>query len=167
MFRKMRRINQLLPMEETLAVMDRGKHGILSCLGDEDYPYGVAINYVYSNDQIYLHSAKSGHKIDAITKHPKVSFLVIDEDTVVSAEFTTYFRSAIAFGKARILEGEEERLEAFWALAEKYSGNETEGAKHEEITTQGKFCHIIAIEIEHMTGKEAIELVRAKKSVKN
>jgi uncharacterized protein len=165
MFRKMRRSKQLLSMEDTLAVMDRGKHGILSCLGDEEYPYGVAINYVYFNDKIYLHSAKSGHKIDAITKHPKVSFLVIDEDTVVSPEFTTYFRSAIAFGKARIVEGEEERIEAFWALSKKYSGDQTDERIQKEIDTQGKLCHIIAIEIDHLTGKEAIELVRAKRSV--
>lgn len=54
-------------------------------------------------------------------KHPKVSFAITDEDTIVSAEYTTYFRSVIAFGKARIVEGAE-RFEAFKAMVEKYSG---------------------------------------------
>jgi nitroimidazol reductase NimA-like FMN-containing flavoprotein (pyridoxamine 5'-phosphate oxidase superfamily) len=54
-------------------------------------------------------------------KHPKVSFAVTDEDTIVSAEYTTYFRSVIALGKARIVEGTE-LLEAFKAMVEKYSG---------------------------------------------
>lgn len=52
--------------------------------------------------KIYFHSAKAGHKIDAMEKHPKVSFAVIDEDTIVSKEYTSYFRSVIAFGKAKI-----------------------------------------------------------------
>lgn len=161
MFREMRRGKQLLCMEDTIAVMDRCTNGILACLGDEEYPYAVPLSYVYLNNKIYFHSAKTGHKIDSITKNPKVSFSVIDEDTIVSEKYTTYFRSVIAFGKARIVEGDE-RLEAFKALVEKYSGDQPEEAKRKEITgcTQ---AYVIAIDVEHITGKEAIEYVKAKK----
>lgn len=157
MFREMRRGKQLLSKEDTAAVMNRCTNGVLACLGDEDYPYAVPLSYVYFNGKIYFHSAKAGHKIDAIVKNPKVSFSVIDEDTVVSKEYTTYFRSVIAFGKARIVEGDE-RLEAFKALVEKYSGNQPEDEKYREISgcTQS---FIIAVDIEHITGKEAIEYV--------
>lgn len=160
MFRKMRRGKQLLSMEKTISIMKRCTNGVLACLGDEGYPYAVPLSYIYFNDKIYFHSAKDGHKIDAITKNPKVSFSVIDEDTIVSEEYTTYFRSVIAFGKTRIVEGNE-RLEAFKALVEKYSGDQPEEEKHKEITgcTQ---AYIIAIDIEHITGKEAIEYVNSK-----
>ncbi|HBW35912.1 pyridoxamine 5'-phosphate oxidase family protein [Desulfosporosinus sp. BICA1-9] len=160
MFRKMRRGKQLLSMEDTVAVMDRCTNGVLACLGDEDYPYAVPLSYVYLNDKIYFHSAKAGHKIDALTKNPKVSFSVIDEDTIVSEKFTSYFRSVIAFGKARIVEGDE-RLEAFEALVEKYSADQPEEAKHKEISgcTQS---YMVAIDVEHITGKEALEYVNAK-----
>ena len=157
MFREMRRGKQLLSMEDTVAVIERCTNGSLACMGDHDYPYSVPLSYVYYNDKIYFHSAKAGHKIDAITKNPKVSFSVIDEDTIVSGEYTTYFRSVIAFGKARILEGDE-RLEAFKALVEKYSGNQAEEAKNKKITGCSQ-AYIIAIDIEHITGKEAIEYV--------
>jgi uncharacterized protein len=161
MFREMRRAKQLLSMEDTLAVMDRCTNGVLACLGDEDYPYAVPLSYVYFKGKIYFHSAKTGHKIDAMAKNPKVSFSVIDEDTIVSEKYTTYFRSVIAFGKARIVEGEE-WVEAFQALVEKYSGGQPEEAKHKEITgcTQ---AYTIAIDVEHITGKEAIEYVNAKR----
>lgn len=161
MFREMRRGKQLLSMEDTVAVMERCTNGVLACLGDENYPYAVPLSYVYFKDKIYFHSAKAGHKIDAIAKKPKVSFTVIDEDTIVSEEYTTYFRSVIAFGKARIVEGDE-GLEAFKTLVEKYSKNQPEEAKHKEITgcTQ---AYIIAIDVEHITGKEAIEYVKAKR----
>lgn len=160
MFRDMRRGKQILSVEETKAVMDRCTNGVLACLGDGDYPYAVPLSYVYFKDKIYFHSALKGHKIDAIRKNPRVSFAVIDEDTIVSEEYTTYFRSVIAFGRARIAEGEE-RLEAFRALVEKYSGNLPEEAKHKAISgcTQAL---IIAIDIEHITGKEAKEYVKAE-----
>jgi uncharacterized protein len=161
MFREMRRGKQLISIEDTVAVMDRGTNGVLACLGDEDYPYAVPLNYVYFNDKIYFHSAKAGHKIEAIIKNPKVSFSVIDEDTVVSEKYTTNFRSVIVFGKARIVEGDE-WLEAFKALVEKHSGDQPEEAKH-KIITRCTRSYVIAIDVEHITGKEAIEYVNAKR----
>lgn len=157
----MRRKKQLLSEGDTLAVMERCTNGVLACLGDEEYPYAVPVSYVYDNGKIYFHSAKSGHKIDAIANNPKVSFAVIDEDTIVSEEYTSYFRSVIAFGKARIVEGDE-WTESFKALVEKYSGDQPEEAKMKEINGCTR-SHMIAIDVEHITGKEAIEYVNAKK----
>jgi nitroimidazol reductase NimA-like FMN-containing flavoprotein (pyridoxamine 5'-phosphate oxidase superfamily) len=128
MFREMRRIKQLLSEEDTIAVLERCTNGVMACLGDDDYPYAVPVSYVYHKGKIYFHSAKAGHKIDAIIKYPKVSFAVVDKDTIVSEEYTSYFRSVIAFGKARITEGDEWD-EAFRALVEKYSGSMPEDDK--------------------------------------
>ena len=161
MFREMRRSKQLLSSEDTLAVINRCTCGTLACIGDNDYPYAVPVSYVYLNGKIYFHSAKEGHKVDAIAKNPKVCFSVIDENTNVSQEYTIYFRSAIAFGKARIAEGEE-ALEGFHALVEKYSGDQPQGDKDRQIATCTR-SYIIAVDIEHITGKEAIEYVNEKK----
>jgi nitroimidazol reductase NimA-like FMN-containing flavoprotein (pyridoxamine 5'-phosphate oxidase superfamily) len=161
MFREMRRGKQQLSQADTDLVLQRGTNGILACIGDEDYPYGVPLSFVYHKGKIYFHSAKAGHKIDALKKNPKVSLAVVDEDTIVSAEYTSYFRSVIAFGTVRFTEGEE-WMDGFRALVEKYSGDQPDDAKHKEITgcTQSE---IIAIDLEHVTGKEAIEYVKAKK----
>jgi nitroimidazol reductase NimA-like FMN-containing flavoprotein (pyridoxamine 5'-phosphate oxidase superfamily) len=161
MFREMRRINQLLPEEDITAVLERCSSGVMACLGDDDYPYAVPVNYVYYKGKIYFHSAKSGHKMDAISKHPKVSFVVTDQDTIVSEEYTSYFRSVIAFGRARITEGDE-WFEAFRALVEKYSGDMPENDKLKKIMECTR-ANIVAIDIDHVTGKEAKELVEAKK----
>jgi hypothetical protein len=103
MFREMRRGKQLLSMEDTIAVMTRCTNGVLACSGDDGYPYAVPLSYVYFNGRIYFHSAKAGHKIDAITKNPKVSFSVIDEDKIVSEEYTTYFRRSLLLAKQESL----------------------------------------------------------------
>ncbi len=158
MFREMRRNKQSLSKEDILAVMERCSNGVLACIGDDDYPYSVPLSYVYLNGKIYFHSAKEGHKIDAIMKNPKVSFSVIDEDTIISEKYTSYFRSLIAFGIARIVQGEE-RIMAFKALVEKYSGDRPKQEKQKEIAECTKAC-IIAIDIEHITGKQALEYVK-------
>ena len=46
----------------------------MAVLGDNDYPYAIPLNYIYLNSKIYFHCAKTGHKIDSIKKHNKVSF---------------------------------------------------------------------------------------------
>ena len=53
MFREMRRKNQLLSMEDTIAVMERGTNGILAVSGDDDYPYAVPMSYIYTNNKIW------------------------------------------------------------------------------------------------------------------
>lgn len=60
-----------------------------------------------------------------------------------------------------MIKGGDEWLEGFKALVEKYSGNLPEEAKHKEIVgcTQS---YVIAIDVEHVTGKEAIEFINAK-----
>ena len=83
------------------AVLSRGSHGVLALAGDEGYPYAVPISYVYEGGKLYFHCAKSGHKLDAIARCPKASFCVVDQDQVVPQEYTTYFRSVIAFGTIR------------------------------------------------------------------
>lgn len=162
MFRDMRRKKQLLSVEETVAIFEKGTSGTLALLGDDDYPYAVPISYVYSDGKIYFHSAVAGHKIDAIKKYDKASFCVIDEDNVVSEEYTTYFRSAIAFGRVRIIEDNDIKHSAIRVLAEKYSFAHREGIEN-EINREYKILTMIEMDIEHMTGKEAIELIRNKK----
>lgn len=78
MFRKMRRNKQLLSIDDTVAVMERCTNGVLACMGDNDYPYAVPLSYVYLDNKIYFHSAKVGHKVDAIIRNPKVSFSVMN-----------------------------------------------------------------------------------------
>ena len=83
------------------------------------------------------------------------------QDKVVPEEYTTYFRSVIAFGTIRVLEGEEMRP-AIERLALKYSPLESEESRREEIEKTWKALCILELEVEHLTGKEAIELTRQR-----
>ncbi len=162
MFREMRRKRQLLAEAETIQIFERGTSGVLALSGDEGYPYAVPLSYVYADGRIIFHGAKSGHKIDAIRGCEKASFCVIDRDQVVPEEYTTWFRSAIAFGRVRIIDQDAEKRAAIELLAEKYSPDDPEG-RRAEIEREYKILCMFELRIEHMTGKEAIELVRARK----
>lgn len=162
MFREMRRKKQLLSREETEAVFRRGTSGVLAVEGDGGYPYTVPLSYFYEDSKIYFHSAAIGHKIDAVKKNDKASFCVIDKDTIVSEKFTTFFRSAVAFGRIRILTDREEILEAINKLAIRYSPDESEEKRKAEIDGEMNHFCMLELTIEHMTGKEAIELVNSK-----
>ena len=163
MFREMRRKKQVLSKEECELVLERGTSGVLAVLGDGGYPYAVPLSYVYADGKIVFHCAKQGHKLDAISKNGKVSFCVVDLDDVQPERYTTYFRSVIAFGRARVL-GEEEKRTAIEVLAAKYTPDDPEGRK-QEIEREYRALCVVAIEIDHLSGKEAIELVRKKKEM--
>jgi len=160
----MRRNVQALSREESLAVLDRGTSGVLALLGDGDYPYAVPLSYVRRGDTLLFHCARSGHKLDAIRRHSKASFCVIDRDQVVPEEYTTYFRSVIAFGTVRILEEEKEVRAAIQALALRYAPEDSEEGRDRSIEKDYDRLCMLEMTVQHLSGKQAKELVRAGKA---
>lgn len=163
MFREMRRKRQLFSMKDCSAILERGTSGVLALSGDDGYPYAVPLSYVYEHGKLYFHSAKSGHKLDAIRRCSKASFCVIDQDQIVPREYTTYFRSVIAFGCVHILEDDAEKRSSIEALARKYAPEDNDENRACAIDREwGPLC-MLEMTIEHLSGKEAIELVKLKK----
>ncbi len=159
MFRDMRRKKQLLSEAETIEILETCTSGVLAVLGDEDYPYAVPLSYAYKDGKLYFHFATEGHKLDGIRRNSKVSFCVIQADTVVPHAFTTHYRSAVVFGKARLLTEDSEKKFALQCLVEKYSpGFTAEGDA--EIERDWKRVCVAEVQIEHMTGKAAIEIMK-------
>lgn len=158
-FRAMRRKRQQLSEEESVAILKKATAGMLALLGDNDYPYAVPISYVYHEGKLYFHSALVGHKVDAILKCDKASFCVIEQDDVQPEKYTTFFRSVIAFGRIRIIEDEHEKLETARMLGNRYNPNHDE-ALQKEIEGGLSRMLMIRFDIEHLTGKEAIELMK-------
>lgn len=158
MFREMRRKKQLLSVVETVKILETHTSGVLAVSGDDDYPYTVPLSYTYKDNRLFFHCAKSGHKLDGIARNDKVTFCVIDKDEVVQRTFTTHFRSVVVFGRARILIEDSERRAALECLVEKYSPEFVREGQGEIKREWNNVC-LVEVRIEHMTGKEAIELV--------
>ena len=155
----MRRKKQKLSKEECDRILYNGTSGVLALHGDNGYPYAVPVSYVYNGEKLLFHSAKNGHKIDAILKNAAASFCVIDQDQIVPEEYTTYFRSIIAFGRIRILEDDAEKRSAIEKLAVKYAPDDTAENRDKAIEREWKPLCMMEMEIEHLTGKQAIEMI--------
>ena len=160
-FREMRRKRQQLSDAESISILEQSTSGTLALLGDGDYPYAVPISYVYNDGKLYFHSALAGHKVDAIRRCDKASFCVIAKDDVQPERYTTFFRSVIAFGKIHIIDDEAEKMETARMFGNRYNPNNDESLRQE---LEKGLSHMLMIrfDIEHLTGKEAIELVRAR-----
>ena len=160
-FRDMRRKRQQVSNEESIAILKKATAGTLALLGDEGYPYAVPISYVYNDGKLFFHSALSGHKVDAILSCDKASFCVIEQDDVQPKKYTTFYRSVIAFGRIHIVEDELEKLATARMLGNRYNPNDEESLQKE---MEKGFSRMLMIhfDIEHLTGKEAIELVKQR-----
>lgn len=154
MFREMRRSAQYLSEAECEEILKNGTDGVLSVSGDDGYPYGVPLNYLWYNGKIYFHCAKKGHKIDAIMSDDKVSFCVVDKHRVLPEIYATEFTSVIVFGRARILTDAAEMHELVQILALKFCPGDEKGVLAE---TNREMPALAMIEItpEHITGKMA------------
>ena len=160
MFRPMRRSKQQLPHEEALVILQEGSTGILALSGDDGYPYLVPLNYLYvvadgseALGKVYFHSAKAGHKIDTIERDPKASFCVIADDTVLPDKYSTAYKSVIAFGTVRLIEGDLAH-KALFDLGDKYNPHH-EDRTLEKVNSAEDRCAMIEFTIEHLTGKES------------
>ena len=160
-FRDMRRKRQQLSEAESIGILQKATSGTLALLGDNGYPYAVPISYVYHEGKMYFHSALSGHKVDAIRQCDKASFCVIEQDDVQPKKYTTFFRSVIAFGRIHVIEDEAEKLSTARMLGNRYNPNDDESLK-KEIESGLSRMLMIRFDIEHLTGKEAIELVKQR-----
>lgn len=155
MFRELRRRGQHLSKQEAEQILEQGNYGVLAVRGDDGYPYTVPLNYIYDGGRIYFHCAKEGHKLDAIAHTDKVSFCVVGEGEVVPQKFATRYRSAVAFGRARIVEEEETIRRALRLLNRKYApAYEKQG--EEEITRFFETVQIVEIKVEWLSGKRSL-----------
>lgn len=161
MKREMRRKRQQLPPERCADILRRMTSGVLAVTDVDGEPYAVPLSYVYADGMIYFHSAPVGHKIEAISGCPKVSFCVVEKDDVSAEEYTTLFRSVIVFGTAHVINDDCEKLRTLNLLADKYSPGET-GRRRREVEKGFDRLVMVAITVERMTGKEAVEFVRSR-----
>ena len=138
-FRPMRRFKQQLTNESCVKILENASSGVLALIGDNGYP------------------AMEGHKLDAIRSNPKCSFCVIDQDELHPESFTTHFRSVIAFGQIHIIEQDTERLAALRLLGHRYAPGDDAGLQR-EIDKDFTRVLLLCLDIEHLTGKQAIEL---------
>ena len=151
MFRPLKRIKQQLSEDECKEILLNEPRGVLSVIGDDNYPYALPINFYYdaTENKIYFHTGKEGHKLDSIKKNNKVSFCVYDKGFHKDNHWSLNIKSVIVFGKISITEN--------WSrdMMVSFCKRFTDDMEYinSEIDKFQKNTIVMCLEIEHMTGK--------------
>lgn len=146
----MRRAERQTTLQEAVKILQEGSYGVLATVGSDNQPYGIPLNYAYADNNLYLHCALEGQKLNNILHNNRVSFTVISKADPI--RFSTDYESVIAFGKADIIHEPIEKLYGFRELVKKYNP---------ELMVEGEQCYsnrkdnllMIKISLDKITGK--------------
>ncbi|MBQ6475693.1 MAG: pyridoxamine 5'-phosphate oxidase family protein [Clostridia bacterium] len=157
MFREVARSRQALNREECLRILKEEKRGVLAVLTDDGYPYALPIDHYYCEEDghIYFHSGKTGHKIDAVRGHDKVSYCVYGSGEREEGEWWLCFKSVIVFGRIREVEDPEKIIDISRKLSLKFTDDLEYIEK--EVRQSGPRTALLELVPEHMTGKRVTE----------
>lgn len=149
----MRRFKQQVSEEICRDILKSEKRGVLSVIGEEGYPFAVPMDFYYdeAENRIYFHGAKAGQKIDAIKRCGNVCFTVWDKGELREDDWAPYVTSVIIFGKASLPADPALTFEKVRRIGLKYYPSAKE--VDEEIALDLSATQLIALDIEHMTGK--------------
>lgn len=123
--KEMRKSNRARGASWALDVFDKAPYVTVSMVRPDGTAYGLPLSLVRNGkDTFYFHCADKGEKIDCITKNPIVSLSAVSKCTPKYEEdknnFTEYFHSAIALGRAAIVDTYEEKILALRLLCERF-----------------------------------------------
>lgn len=157
MFRELLNKNQMLSNGECLELLKNETRGVLSVLGDDDYPYGMPMNHWYNEEdgKIYFHCGKTGHRLDALKRHDKVSFCVYDQGVRNEGEWALHVKSVIVFGRMEIIDDMEQIVDITTKLSHKFTLDDAYIKK--EIELYGHRTLLLQLTPEHMCGKAVTE----------
>ena len=157
MFRELQRKNKQISMEECIELLKKETRGVLSVLGDGDYPYGMPMNHWYNEEdgKIYFHCGKSGHRLDALRKCNKVSFCTYDSGYREEGDWALHVKSVIVFGTIEIIDD----MDTIANVARKLSYKFTQDEEYirTEIEKYAKATLLLQLTPEHICGKQITE----------
>lgn len=157
MFRQLKRQKQALSKEECLQILQKEKRGVLSVLGDDDYPYGMPINHYFDPEEnkLYFHGGRYGHKIDAMRRHNKASYCIYGDGFVENDNWYLCFKSVIVFGKIEFIEDKDKIADLCRKLSYRFTDDENYIEEEIQKSLQGTL--MFSLSIEDIQGKYVTE----------
>jgi hypothetical protein len=150
MYRELRRQDRKMETSEAEELLRQADFGFLGVAGPDGQPYVVPLNHVYVNGYVVFHCAKEGHKLDVIRANPLVSYAVCTEHEVQPEEHATRYRSAIAFGRAEVVEEFGLKKALLTALTERLAPGTRFPCSEEHVAGT---C-VVRIKVDRVTGKK-------------
>ena len=148
-----------MPDAQLRELLERGFCGRLASVGADGWPYVVPLLYVLRGAELWVHNTRArGHLRVNVEQDSRVCFELDEPGEVFpygrfECDTSVAYRSAVVFGRIRIVDEASEKQAFFEAFMSKYAACGWE-------RPQGFFPRldqvtVYAISIERMTGKEA------------
>ena len=153
--REMRRKDKLQGEEAALRLLERCEYAVLATVNEDGTPYCIPINPVLIEGNVYFHCARQGQKNDNLQRQNVVCLTCVGETRRVPLEFTMEYQSAVAFGKACMVEDTQEKVKALRLLCEKYAASNLSHFE-EELNRSLKHTGVYKIALTKVTGKGRI-----------
>lgn len=123
--RPMRKANRQKDTRWAMEVFDKAPYMTLSMTRPDGTPYGMPLNIVRKDEAtFYFHCAAEGEKIDCLKQSPVVSLSAVSRCTPKYEEdkknFTEYYNSAIAIGRAEFVADRQEKIDALRLICERF-----------------------------------------------
>ncbi len=123
--RPMRKASRQKDAAWALDVFDKAPYVTVSFTRPDGSPYGLPLSLIRNGENtFYFHCADEGEKIDCIKHNPVVSISAVSKCSPKFEEeknnFTEYFNSAIAIGKAEFVTDINEKILALRLLCERF-----------------------------------------------
>lgn len=151
----MRRQDRALSLEQSWSFLKEATVGRLAMATLEGVPYVIPFNHIVWDNEIFVHCALEGRKLEILRNNPLVCYEVDSLEGIKTGpracDFSSYYKSVIAFGKAYEVEDNEKKAAILKRLAKKYA---PPGHLFERVTAMD-FSKIvlIGIRVEQLTGK--------------
>ncbi len=130
-------------------------------LSDGDQPFINTNLFVYNDIEhaIYLHTAGKGQTRSVVESNANVCFSIFDMGRLLPAdialEFSVEYSSVVVFGKASVIEDEEEATTALQALLDKYFPHLRPGKDYRPpVPEELKRTSVFRLDIESWSGKQ-------------
>lgn len=141
----MRRKDRELPADEAWRILEGARVAHLGLISGR-HPYVVPVSHVVLDGKIYFHSAREGEKLDAIAANPAVCVETAELGEKPGDCFT--YRSAVAFGTARVIADRTLKLRVLAAIAAKYEPGYPRREGDEDTVA------VVEIAVDRITGKQ-------------
>ena len=124
----MRKESRAMDAKWALDVMHKAPYITVSMTDENGQAYGLPLTLASADDSHwYFHCALEGKKLDAIRKNPNVCLSAVTKCAPTigpnDGSFTLQYQSAVAFGKAEIVENDAEKIEALRIICERFLPN--------------------------------------------
>ena len=124
----MRRASRQMDAAFALEVFDKAPYITVSFTKPDGTPYGVPLSLARTDERtFYFHCATAGEKLDCIAANPSVALSAVTRCTPTigpkDGSFTLQYQSAMAVGKAELVTGRNEKIEALRVICQRFLPN--------------------------------------------